>query len=310
MGSNDIELSSFAGDDAFCSSIVECARVASAACMLVTGASLSGRTTLLHCVSKELAEGGAIVKRWSSDQSLATLQPSHTSVAAYFARAQLTLIVIDDVDCAIAASRGLQQFLSDCVRTATTLNARSSLKTVFLLSAAAGASGKSFKAFALNVIQRTFAVPAPSEDQLCEWLMRDLCISRRCQQMVHEHVRRHGCDAAAIAKSTDALQDLRAASRRFAVDDCCSAQESSSNGNSQTTTRGTLSKCPLPAPASQRPSPLQLCAAQMSALLLWTHASIAESSGLGGSDASRSMAHDICCTSDTGYGVSAGSNED
>lgn len=116
-------------------------------CVVVLGPVGSGKSTL---VETALAACGdtCVVRRWSVDQHVECLRPAHGSVAAYFARdahvalqTKMTIIVVEDVDVAIATSRGLHLLLAQQIKTLR--GARS--KTKYLLTASSTSDVKAFK---------------------------------------------------------------------------------------------------------------------------------------------------------------------
>ncbi len=97
-----------------------------------------------------------IVRQWSIDQSIDHLKPAHGSVATYFAQVrQPTVIMVEDVDVAMANSRGLHLQLAQLVK-ALRASCKTGNNTKYLLTASSTASAsdvKSFKAFMSAAIQ-------------------------------------------------------------------------------------------------------------------------------------------------------------
>jgi hypothetical protein len=135
-------------------------------CIIVMGPVGSGKSTLVETALAACGDA-CVVRRWSVDQHVDCLRPAHGSVAAYFARdlhvsspesetkTKMTIILVEDVDVAIATSRGLHLLLAQQIKTLR--GARS--KTKYMLTASSTSDVKAFKSF-IN------ALAMPPEDVL------------------------------------------------------------------------------------------------------------------------------------------------
>ena len=119
---------------------------------LIIGPSGCGKSTLIAAAMRECP---CTVRKWSVDQHVDHLKPTHGSVAKYFARpGQPTVIIVEDVDIAVAHCRGLHIQLAQLITSLRATSTSNRLNVKYLLTAANASScdGKTFKSL-VNAVQ-------------------------------------------------------------------------------------------------------------------------------------------------------------
>lgn len=187
---------------------------ASGRACIVLGARLSGRSTFVDTACRA---AGCVVRRWTMDMPIEHIRPCHGSVAAFFATSSkvpagqledassqpiaTTAIVIDDVDVAVAGSRGLQQHIIESI-------ARAPPHTCFVMVANASSEGKSFRQL-LAAVPKAVRLAPPSRADILRGLAENLQVEDEGDTAISEAIERfvdaRKCDMCRVASDVDDL---------------------------------------------------------------------------------------------------------